>query len=165
MAIHSSLTDPNIHEPKDISTANSGEVYIADGAGSGAWTTRLPSMSSKSGFLLTNNGTAESWSSDSSVRARCSIANGSTTPTLGTGSVNISGVTRTTAGFYTVAFTTNLASANFQVFAMGLNNTSGYPLTVVAYGKSVSGFALKSYLAGTGFLDFTDCDIIVYGGF
>lgn len=37
MALHSSLTDPDLHEPKGISTATAGEVYIADGAGSGTW--------------------------------------------------------------------------------------------------------------------------------
>lgn len=35
---HSVLTDPNIHEPKGISTALDGEVYRANGAGSGVWT-------------------------------------------------------------------------------------------------------------------------------
>ncbi len=35
---HSSITDPNIHEPKGVADANAGEVYVADGAGSGDWT-------------------------------------------------------------------------------------------------------------------------------
>ena len=35
---HSSLTDPYLHEPKGASTATAGEVYIANGAGSGSWT-------------------------------------------------------------------------------------------------------------------------------
>lgn len=35
---HSTLTDPYIHEPKNVSTASAGEIYIADGAGSGDWT-------------------------------------------------------------------------------------------------------------------------------
>lgn len=34
---HSSLTDPDIHEPKGITTALDGEVYIADGSNSGDW--------------------------------------------------------------------------------------------------------------------------------
>lgn len=34
---HSDITDPNIHEPKGISTAALGQVYAADGAGSGDW--------------------------------------------------------------------------------------------------------------------------------
>lgn len=34
---HSALTDPEVHEPKDITTAEAGAVYVADGSGSGAW--------------------------------------------------------------------------------------------------------------------------------
>lgn len=34
---HSSLTDPQLHEPKGISTADDGAVYVANGAGSGDW--------------------------------------------------------------------------------------------------------------------------------
>ena len=34
---HKSITDPEIHEPKGISTATEGTVYVADGAGSGDW--------------------------------------------------------------------------------------------------------------------------------
>lgn len=34
---HSALTDPNIHEPKGITTAQDGQVYVADGANSGDW--------------------------------------------------------------------------------------------------------------------------------
>lgn len=41
---HSSLTDPNLHEPKGISTASANQVYISNGSGSGTWTNvnRLP---------------------------------------------------------------------------------------------------------------------------
>lgn len=34
---HSLLTGSNLHEPKGVSGAAAGEVYVADGAGSGAW--------------------------------------------------------------------------------------------------------------------------------
>jgi hypothetical protein len=34
---HSTLTDPFLHEPKGIAAAPAGQVYIADGAGSGDW--------------------------------------------------------------------------------------------------------------------------------
>lgn len=40
MAEHVSITDPNIHEPKGISTAAAKTVYEADGLGSGAWVKR-----------------------------------------------------------------------------------------------------------------------------
>jgi hypothetical protein len=36
---HASLTGSNLHEPKGADTAVSGAVYVADGGGSGAWTT------------------------------------------------------------------------------------------------------------------------------
>lgn len=34
---HSTLTGSALHEPKGAATANSGEVYVADGSGSGVW--------------------------------------------------------------------------------------------------------------------------------
>ena len=34
---HSTLTDPYIHEPKGVATAQAGQVYIANGSGSGVW--------------------------------------------------------------------------------------------------------------------------------
>lgn len=38
MAIeHVNIDDPEIHEPKGISTATANKVYVADGAGSGDW--------------------------------------------------------------------------------------------------------------------------------
>lgn len=41
---HSTLTDPNLHEPKGISTAAASTAYLANGSGSGTWTpvNRLP---------------------------------------------------------------------------------------------------------------------------
>jgi len=34
---HKNVADPDVHEPKDISTADAGAVYVADGSGSGDW--------------------------------------------------------------------------------------------------------------------------------
>jgi hypothetical protein len=36
--LHKDLTGADLHEPKGVSTASTGQVYIADGAGSGDWT-------------------------------------------------------------------------------------------------------------------------------
>ena len=36
---HSGLTAANLHEPKGAATATANQVYVADGAASGAWTT------------------------------------------------------------------------------------------------------------------------------
>lgn len=35
---HNAIQDPDIHEPKGAGSANSNEVYVANGAGSGVWT-------------------------------------------------------------------------------------------------------------------------------
>jgi hypothetical protein len=38
MAIqHKNITEADLHEPKGVSTASVGKVYISDGAGSGSW--------------------------------------------------------------------------------------------------------------------------------
>lgn len=34
---HSTLTDPYLHEPKGVASANANEVYVANGSGSGVW--------------------------------------------------------------------------------------------------------------------------------
>jgi hypothetical protein len=34
---HNVITDPDIHEPKGVAAASSGQVYVANGSGSGAW--------------------------------------------------------------------------------------------------------------------------------
>lgn len=34
---HSTITDPDIHEPKGVAAATVNKVYVSDGAGSGSW--------------------------------------------------------------------------------------------------------------------------------
>ena len=34
---HSTITDPELHEPKGVAAAVGGKIYISDGAGSGSW--------------------------------------------------------------------------------------------------------------------------------
>ena len=38
MVAHSALTGADLHEPKGVSSATVGKVYVANGAGSGTWT-------------------------------------------------------------------------------------------------------------------------------
>lgn len=54
---HSVLTDPNLHEPKGVSTAASGKVYIANGSGSGTW--RYPSGHAYGDMYITGASTAQ----------------------------------------------------------------------------------------------------------
>lgn len=39
MALHSALTGTDLHEPKGVAAASSGQIYVANGSGSGTWTT------------------------------------------------------------------------------------------------------------------------------
>lgn len=48
MSLHKNLTGADLHEPKGIESATSGQVYVANGAGSGNWT-------SKNGDILNAN--------------------------------------------------------------------------------------------------------------
>jgi len=39
MVAHAALTGAELHEPKGVSSATAKTLYVADGAGSGSWTT------------------------------------------------------------------------------------------------------------------------------
>lgn len=52
---HKDITDPHIHEPKGASTATAGQVYIADGAGSGTWAALVSYASQAEAEAATNN--------------------------------------------------------------------------------------------------------------
>lgn len=43
--LHSALTTTELHEPKGAASATANQVYVADGAGSGAWTNRQMTFS------------------------------------------------------------------------------------------------------------------------
>ena len=53
MAEHNVLTDPFLHEPKGVSTAAVGQVYLADGAGSGDWGEVIAAPSTKTVLVNT----------------------------------------------------------------------------------------------------------------
>lgn len=50
---HNALTDPELHEPKGAAAATAGQVYVADGAGSGAF--QGIGISYSQGFLNGNS--------------------------------------------------------------------------------------------------------------
>lgn len=52
MTLHKDLTDPQLHEPKGASTATSGTVYVADGAGSGSFQAYPSASTSTRGIVF-----------------------------------------------------------------------------------------------------------------
>ncbi len=57
---HKDLTDPQLHEPKGIATAQANQVYVANGVGSGSWSSAPnnvpPATSEFKGTLAMANG-------------------------------------------------------------------------------------------------------------
>jgi hypothetical protein len=54
MPEHVDITDPEIHEPKGVAAASANTVYVADGAGSGAWSKVGSSQINTSSIFNTN---------------------------------------------------------------------------------------------------------------
>lgn len=52
MPQHSVLTGTELHEPKGVSSASSGTVYVADGSGSGSWSDPLASINNKNQLVV-----------------------------------------------------------------------------------------------------------------
>lgn len=85
---HSSLTGSDLHEPKGISSATTGQVYVANGSGSGAWTDTDIGVASfttgdlkptfkttaDSGWVMCDDGTIGSLSSGASTLASATTA-------------------------------------------------------------------------------------------
>lgn len=81
---HSSITDPQIHEPKNVSTAAVDTAYIADGSGSGTWkkvdSLSISGLSGDSGSsnkkLITNGSDGFVMRTDAAYGAMCLTNNG-----------------------------------------------------------------------------------------
>ena len=112
---HSLLTSTDLHEPKGISTASSGEVYVADGTGSGSWTdlNQASFTSIASGGILVGNGSngytsTTAWPNPSGATA------GQTVYADITRGVNAGGATFGTASL-NIAFTGTVSSSVYKV--------------------------------------------------
>jgi hypothetical protein len=81
MAQHSEISDPDIHEPKGITTAAAGTVYKADGSGSGDW--ELPTVSERLVFCAVINDVSTAGSVYIPIPLACTIL-GATTVLGGT---------------------------------------------------------------------------------
>ena len=82
MAEHNTLTGSSLHEPKGVAAASADEVYIADGAGSGAWSEIAltgQAAAAADTFPKSDGAGSVTWVSNkvlsSNVLARCSVNN------------------------------------------------------------------------------------------
>jgi hypothetical protein len=163
---HSVLTDPQLHEPKGVSTAASGKVYRANGSGSGVWV--FPSGHAY-GELYIEGGVTSQTLPAASATAKLNptgewTANGNANVTLSAANGTI---TVTEPGEYQlnfwVSFTTASVAAQAKYnFHYAVNGVPSTRKVIVA--KYTNG-ADTLTCAVTGFADLADNDVIsIYVG-
>lgn len=146
-----------------IAPGTSGNVLTSDGTtwASTAIPSQIPSQTGKSGYVLTTNGTAVSWSTQGTVRA---MGEYNSSGTLQTGSVNIASTTNSGTGVYDVVFTSALATANYVVAATLTSYGTGNTTTLAVTSKSTTGFTITTRRGDTGALVNAAANFIVFGG-
>lgn len=133
---HSALTDPNIHEPKGITTAQEGQVYVADGSNSGDW--MFPAGHAYGELYIAAGATAQTLSSASGT-AKLNptgewTTNGNANVTLDAtnGEITILQAGEYSLNFW-ISFTTASASAGAKYnFHYAVNDTASARKVVVA---------------------------------
>ena len=158
---HAVLTDPQLHEPKGVSTAASGKVYRANGSGSGVWvfpsghaygeiyiaagvtTQTLPAASATAKL----NPTGE-WTANGNANVTLSASNGTITVLEG-GEYQLN---------FWVSFTTASAAAQAKYnFHYAVNGVPSARKVIVA--KYTNG-ADTLHCAVTGYANLADNDVV-----
>ena len=163
---HSVLTDPQLHEPKGVSTAASGKVYVANGSGSGAW--QYIAGHSYGDLYITGSSVSQTLSAASALAklnpTGAWTANGyqNITPSAANGQFTI-----TQAGIYQLDFwvvfeTAAIASGSAYNFHYAVNGT---PSTRKIYVKKTSNGVDTLHLASNGYVTLAANDVVsIYTG-
>ena len=103
---HVDIADPYIHEPKGASTATAGQLYIANGAGSGVWTAPVYGEKKIEGNALTFTPVA------ADIAQFKKLASTGWTSGQASGvTLNTDDITLTTAGIYEVCFWSSISTS------------------------------------------------------
>ncbi len=105
MPEHSTITDPNLHEPKDVATALVDQVYVANGSGSGTWIL-APSVY---GGIKVNDGVG-TLAAIGTTPIQFSVFDATMPSNSVTVSTSTDDLTIVIAGDYTVSFCTSLST-------------------------------------------------------
>jgi hypothetical protein len=163
---HAVLTDPQLHEPKGVSTAASGKVYRANGSGSGVWV--FPSGHAYGELYIDGGVTAQTlpaasgkaklnpsgeWTANGNANVILSAANGTMT-VLEPGEYQLN---------LWVSFTTAAVAAQSRYnFHYAVNGVPSTRKVIVA--KYTNG-ADTLHCAATGFASLADNDVVsIYVG-
>ena len=156
---HSTITDPYVHEPKDIPTtsAGDGKVYVADGASSGAW----EYLASQYGGVYSAHGDAVAIGTIGTT-AKKLAAFSHDSPSNGiTAAHATDSLTVTIAGDYyvlfSITFSTNaVGDAGVYQFHIRINDVE----TVIGMHRSMSGSSDTGSGATHGILTLATSDVI-----
>jgi len=153
MVEHSTISDPDIHEPKGISTAAVGTAYESNGVGSGTWVKRLPTNgSTEAGKNLASNGTSIVFSNIGAVFACGVVENANTTPVVYSGE-NVLSVIRNSVGDITINFTVNSSNTKYiGPFIMIQSGTLYNEILETSIAKNVGSVNIKFKRASSGVL-------------
>lgn len=163
---HKTLPDAEIHEPKGIASATSGQVLVANGAGSGSWQTSNSGAAQYAGVNIQGNSTviAVSAASDSTLHTASDyvmIPSSLLTQDISSGITFDAndGFVIAEAGVYIIQGWTSLSSSgtnNTVAFSYAINGTFVSPIRPVVKVKlkvagdilPVTGFGLITLAAG-----------------
>ncbi len=133
---HSTLTDPQLHEPKGVSTALAEQAYIANGLGSGTWnypyytlTCEFPDISAPTSIWVTAPFTGN-------IVAYYTVLHGAITVANTTCTLEIGGVLVTNSSL-TIAFSGSGAGTVDSATPTALNTVNqGQAIEVITDGAS-----------------------------
>jgi hypothetical protein len=138
---HKDLTDNNIHEPKGITTALAGQVYVADGSNSGDW--MFPSGHAYGEIYIAGGATAQTLpvSSGTAVLNPTDEWTGNgfknVTVTPASGTITILSAGEYQLNFYITFNTASIASGAKYNFHYAINGTPSTRKLITA--KNTSG--------------------------
>lgn len=166
---HSALTDPNLHEPKGVSTAAAGKVYVANGAGSGSWL--YPSGHAYADMYITGSSTSQTLAA-ASAKAKLNptgawTANGFQAVTIdaANGQITVAQAGVYQFDFWIVFETASISAGAAYNFHFAINGTSAtrkvyikktsngvdtLNVSSVGYGTLAANDVVSVYVAGDG---------------
>jgi hypothetical protein len=158
---HNALTDPNIHEPKGITSAVNGEVYMANGSGSGTW--KLPSGHAYGELYITAGTTAQTLAAASGTAILnptdewTSGYNNHITQTPASGTLTVTEAGLYDVNFYTIFTTASLSSGTQYNFYYAVNGTIS---TRKLFARKTSNGVDTLHVNGVGLVELAENDVL-----
>ena len=158
---HNALTDPNIHEPKNITSAIEGQVYMANGSGSGTW--KLPSGHAYGELYITAGTTAQALAAASGTSILnptdewTSGYNNHITQIPANGTLTITNAGLYDVNFYAIFTTASLAIGTQYNFYYAINGT---PSTRKLLTRKITNGVDTLHVNGVGLVELAENDIL-----